>query len=59
MQVARPWVAETQLEYAALLLERGGGDDRRLAESMLDRASAMATELGMAALTRRIQALRR
>ena len=41
---ARPWIAETQLECAALLL---------------DQACATADELGMAAVTRRAEALRR
>jgi DNA-binding winged helix-turn-helix (wHTH) protein/tetratricopeptide (TPR) repeat protein len=52
-------IAETQLEYAALLLERGGSENRRRAEALLDRACATAAELGMAALTRRAEALRR
>jgi tetratricopeptide (TPR) repeat protein len=56
---ARPWVAETQLEYAALLLEREGSDDRRRAEALLDQACATAAELGMAALTQRVELLRR
>ena len=56
---ARPWVAETQLAYAALLLERGGSEDRRRAEALLDQACATADELGMAAVTRRAEALRR
>jgi tetratricopeptide (TPR) repeat protein len=56
---ARPWVAETQLEYAALLLERGGGEGRRRAEALLDQACATAAELGMAAVLRRAELLRR
>jgi len=56
---ARPWVAETELEYAALLLERGGHGDRRRAEALLDQACATADELGMAAVTRRAEVLRR
>jgi tetratricopeptide (TPR) repeat protein len=56
---ARPWIAETQLEYAALLLERGGSDDRRRAEALLDQASAAAAELGMAAVLQRAELLRR
>ena len=56
---ARPWVAETQLQYAALLLERGGSEDRRRAEALLDQACATADELGMAAVTRRAELLRR
>lgn len=56
---ARPWVAETQLAYAALLLERGGSEDRRRAEALLDQACATAAELGMAAVTRRAEMLRR
>jgi tetratricopeptide (TPR) repeat protein len=55
----RPWVAETQLEYAALLLERGGSDDRRRAEALLDQACATADELGMAKVTERAELLRR
>ncbi len=53
---ARPWIAVTQLAYAALLLERGGSEDRRRAEALLDQACATADELGMAAVTRRAEA---
>jgi DNA-binding winged helix-turn-helix (wHTH) protein/tetratricopeptide (TPR) repeat protein len=56
---ARPWMAETQLEYAALLLDGGSREDRRRAEALLDRACATASELGMAAVTRRAEELRR
>ena len=56
---ARPWVAVTQLQYARLLRERGGSEDRRRAEALLDEACATADELGMAAVTRRAEALRR
>jgi hypothetical protein len=55
---ARPWVAETQLAYAALLLERGGSEDRRRAEA-LDQASRDRRRFGMAAVTRRAERLRR
>ena len=56
--VSRPWIAETQLAYAALLLERGGSEDRQHAEALLDQACATADELGMAAVTRHAEALR-
>ena len=56
---ARPWIAVTQVEYAALLLERGGSGHRRRAQALLDQACATAAELGMAAVSRRAESLRR
>jgi DNA-binding CsgD family transcriptional regulator len=44
---ARPWVALTSHDYAAMLLRRGVGHDRRRARALLDEALALYDELGM------------
>lgn len=54
-QGGRPWCAEAQLEYAALL--RGSGANHARAQSLLDGALATGRELGMAAIERRALAL--
>jgi DNA-binding NarL/FixJ family response regulator len=57
-QHARPWLAHTQHQYAAMLLARDAGGDRERAASLLDEALAAAREIGMAALAERAAALR-
>jgi tetratricopeptide (TPR) repeat protein len=47
---ARPWLAHTQHQYAAMLLARGCPDDRSQARALLDAARRTASELGMEAL---------
>ncbi len=54
-QGGRPWCAEAQLEYAALL--RGRGANHARAQPLLDAALATSRELGMAAIERRCLAL--
>ncbi len=54
---AHPWVAHTQRDYAEMLLERGAGDDRARARSLLDDALSAAHALGMPALLERATAL--
>lgn len=54
---ARPWVAHTRLEYAALLVERKQAGDPAQAAALLDAALAEARELGMAVLEQRIRTL--
>lgn len=54
---ARPWVAHTRFEYAALLLERKQAGDQARAATLLGAALAVAQELGMASLEQRIRAL--
>ena len=56
---AHPWVAHTQRDYAEMLLERGAGDDRARARSLLEDALAAAHALGMPALHERAAALAR
>ena len=57
-QHARPWLAHTQHQYAAMLLARNGAGDRERAIALLDEALAAAREIGMAALAERAAALR-
>ena len=52
---ARPWLAHTQHECAAVLLQRGAPGDRDRAQQLLQQASAAAREMAMDALTRRIE----
>jgi DNA-binding SARP family transcriptional activator/tetratricopeptide (TPR) repeat protein len=42
-----PWLAQTQEDYARMLLARGKADDRSHAEKLLDEALAAYRELGM------------
>src|SRR6202011_2114045 len=44
----RPWVADTQMFYAAVLAERRRPGDRERAVALLEEATATAAELGMA-----------
>lgn len=54
---ARPWVAHTQHDYAAMLLSRGKVGDVQRAGSLLAAAHDTARALGMTALERRLAAL--
>jgi DNA-binding CsgD family transcriptional regulator len=47
---ARPWLAQTQHEYAKMLLTRGCSGDRKKAMALLDEALATARALGMRTL---------
>ena len=51
---ARPWLAHTQEQYAAMLLARHLPGDRDKAAALLDAALTTARELGMRALEERI-----
>lgn len=51
---ARPWLAHTQDDYAAMLLARGRTGDREKAATLMNDALATARELGMRALEERI-----
>jgi hypothetical protein len=53
---ARPYLAHTQQQYAEMLLSRGQPGDRDTATSLLDEALAIASQLGMGALTDRVLA---
>jgi len=55
---ARPWVAETQVDLAALLKARGHREDERCAAELLEQASCAARELEMPTLLERITDLR-
>jgi tetratricopeptide (TPR) repeat protein len=55
---ARPWIARTQYEYAAMLFDRARADDRQRAAELLDASIASAEELGMASVLERGLALR-
>jgi tetratricopeptide (TPR) repeat protein len=52
---ARPWLAETQHDYARMLLRRDGPGDRERARTLLDEALATARALGMAGLERKVE----
>jgi hypothetical protein len=47
---AWPWLAHTQVEYAAMLLRRGSDADRERAQALLNEARAAAQRMGMADL---------
>ena len=51
---ARPWLAHTQYQYAAMLLARDQSSDREKAIELLKAALSTARELGMRALEERI-----
>lgn len=51
---ARPWLAHTQEQYAAMLLARHLPGDRDKAAALLDAALTTARELGMRALEEQI-----
>lgn len=53
---AKPWLAHTQHEYAAMLLARGQPEDRAQALSLLYQALTIARELGMLSLAERVEA---
>jgi class 3 adenylate cyclase len=56
---ARGWLAHSQQEYAAMLFERGGGDqDRSRADALNDTALAAADLLGMRTLQESARALK-
>jgi tetratricopeptide (TPR) repeat protein len=55
---ARPWLAHTQYQYAAVLLARGSRADIARGISLLDEALAAAQALGMHGLTGKIQTLK-
>ena len=57
-QSARPWLAHTQHQYAAMLLTRNGAGDRERAMALLDVALVAAREIGMTTLAERVAALR-
>jgi DNA-binding NarL/FixJ family response regulator len=56
-QGARPWLAHTQYQYAVMLLDRKGPDDRERAIALLEGALAVSRDLGMQALAERAAAL--
>jgi DNA-binding NarL/FixJ family response regulator len=56
-QGARPWLAHTQHQYAAMLLARKRPEDRERAAALLDEALATSRALGMQALAERAGAL--
>jgi hypothetical protein len=51
---ARPWLAHTQYQYAAMLLTRDQPGDDEKARELLQAALVTARELGMRALEERI-----
>jgi class 3 adenylate cyclase/DNA-binding NarL/FixJ family response regulator len=53
---ARPWVAHTQHDYAAMLLDRSEPEDQIQAMTLLAESLATARELGMRALETRLAA---
>jgi DNA-binding CsgD family transcriptional regulator len=55
---AGPWLAHTQHQYAAMLLERGRRADRERASALLENAHRLAAALGMVALSGRMSQLR-
>jgi DNA-binding NarL/FixJ family response regulator len=57
-QGARPWLAHTRYQYAAMLLARGVPEDRERAIALIDEALQAAREVGMNALAERAGALR-
>jgi class 3 adenylate cyclase len=55
---ARPWIAVTLVDLAAARLQRGGPEDRAEVVPLLDRAIAIAHELGMSPAAERAVALK-
>jgi tetratricopeptide (TPR) repeat protein len=55
---AKPWLARTQHEYAEMLLARGQPGDQTKALGLLDKALAIAREVGMQSLVERIETRR-
>ena len=58
-QGARPWLAHTRYQYAAMLLDRKGPEDHDRAIGLLEEAAALSRELGMESLAERAAALQR
>ena len=56
-QANRPWLASTQYEYSAMLLERGDKNDALRAGGLLESARQIADQLGMARLQDRVSQL--
>ena len=54
---AWPWLAHSQLEYAALLLSRGTTQDRQRVNGLLEMSLSAAEKMGMAYLTGRAKSL--
>jgi hypothetical protein len=54
---ARPWLAHTQQQYAAMLVARGETSNRVRATALLDAALLTASELGMESLVEKCAAL--
>jgi hypothetical protein len=54
---ARPWLAHTQQQYAAMLVACGAAADRARAKALLDEALLTASELGMQSLVEKCAAL--
>ena len=54
---AKPWLAHTQQQYAAMLVARGETADRARAAGLLDTALLTASELGMQSLVEKCAAL--
>ena len=54
---ARPWLAQTQHDYARMLLARDGPGDREQARALLDEGLATARALGMVSLGRKLEEL--
>ena len=54
---AWPWLAHSQFEYAAMLLERGQVEDREPALALLDEASSAVQSMGMAYLAQEVAEL--
>jgi DNA-binding SARP family transcriptional activator len=52
---ARPWLAHTKQQYAAMLLARGKAADHHKAKQLLHEALATAEELGMQALKEKVK----
>jgi hypothetical protein len=55
---AKPWLAHTQAQYAAMLLARGQPGDRGRAHSLLHEALVTADELGMKFLVEKVETLK-
>ena len=54
---ARPWLAHTQAEYAAMLSSRGHPEDRPRVFELATAARDAAVDMGMTALTARVESL--
>ena len=55
---AKPWLAHTQHQYAAMLLARGQAEDHSKAMALLDEALTSAQALGMQFLIQKAEALK-